>query len=93
MMNKAELHNRLRKSDQVVTFTKADGTTRVLKCTLNIPVKEESGWLRAVFPPRAVRSDDVAVVWDKEIKDWRSFRFDSVIEIKDDDSRFGLLQE
>jgi hypothetical protein len=87
-MNKEEFFNRLKESDQVVTFTKkSDGATRVMKCTHNAPTPTEPK------APRPLRSDDVAVVYDKELLDWRSFRLDSVIEIRDDDSQFGLLQE
>jgi len=59
-----------------VTFTKNDGTERVMKCTLDrkvVPqvVKEETKKAKAI-------SDDVLPVYDIEAQGWRSFRWDSV---------------
>lgn len=61
----------------VVTFTKADGTERVLQCTLNpeyIPVSESKNTRKS--------SDEVMVVYDIEKDAWRSFRKDSVIKVE-----------
>ena len=57
-----------------VTFTKLDGSTRVMKCTLRpdmIPLTENGG--------DSVHSDTTTVVYDLEKQAWRSFRNDSVI--------------
>jgi hypothetical protein len=64
-----------------VTFTKVNGETRVMKCTLN------PAFIPAVQVPAAMsegkeleRSIDVLRVFDTESHGWRSFRIDSVTE-------------
>ena len=59
-----------------VTFTKKDGTERVMNCTLiedYLPETTGSG--------RAANSDALAV-FDTDVEDWRSFRWDSIKAIK-----------
>jgi hypothetical protein len=63
-----------------ITFTKSDGSSRVMKCTLNeefLPKIEaqEKTTSRAVNP-------EVCPVWDMENQAWRSFRWDSITGIK-----------
>ena len=61
-----------------VTFTKADGTERVMKCTLvdeYIPNTDERTSTRAV-------NESVLPVWDIDKNAWRSFRIDSVKAIQ-----------
>jgi len=63
-----------------ITFTKSDGSSRVMKCTLNeefLPKIEaqENTTSRAVNP-------EVCPVWDMENQAWRSFRWDSITGIK-----------
>jgi hypothetical protein len=66
-----------------ITFTKADGSTRVMNCTLNptmIPVveaKESTGKTKAENP-------EVQPVYDVEVQGWRSFRWDSVQAFRSD---------
>lgn len=58
-----------------VTFVKKDGTERTMLCTLmpsELPQKEDT------IKPKSP-NPDVLSVWDLEKKDWRSFRFDSII--------------
>lgn len=63
-----------------VVFTKQDGSTRRMRCTLreelinDEPVRDT--------PPEHKRkvNEDTCVVWDLDKKDWRSFRVDSVID-------------
>lgn len=58
-----------------VTFVKKDGTERTMVCTLmpsELPHKEDT------LKPKS-SNPDVLSVWDMEKKDWRSFRFDSII--------------
>ena len=64
-----------------VTFTKADGTTRIMKCTLNesfgaqIPVNNTSTTERKVNP-------DICSGWDTEKQAWRSFRWDRLRKVE-----------
>ena len=66
----------LRSSIVEVTFTKVDGTERVMRCTLQPQYLPESIEREGV----KVRNPDVQSVWDIDINAWRSFRFDSVKE-------------
>jgi hypothetical protein len=61
-----------------VKFKKADGSERLMKCTLL------EGWVKEyekkTEKTRPV-SEDTLTVWDVEKDGWRSFRYDSIIEI------------
>lgn len=87
MMTKTEILNMLSENDLEITFTKKDGTERVLKCTNNIPEDKKPKTINHQY------SQDVVDVFDTEKHDWRSFRLDSVKEIKVLDTHYGLLQE
>lgn len=69
----------LRAGPCMVQFTKADGTTRHMKCTLNEELIPPSD-------PNKVNvrkhNPDVLPVWDLEKQDWRSFRYDTILEIR-----------
>lgn len=78
MMNEQEIEKlkaELVKGLVVVRFQKADGTMREMQATL-VPY---------VLPPTKgtgrKQSKDVQVVYDLEAEEWRSFRYDSVIEV------------
>lgn len=68
----------LRKGKHTVTFTKKDGTKRIMECTLDpdllpaAPVTESK--------PKKINYS-VLAVWDLEAKGFRSFRLDSIIEV------------
>lgn len=77
MFTKEELQEQLKTGPQIVTFTKADGTERVMRCTLNesyLPLQEEKETKRKP-------NDEVVPVWDLDKNAWRSFRVDSVKSI------------
>jgi hypothetical protein len=62
-----------------ITFTKSDGTERVMKCTLDRKMVPEpkvvhESRLRSISP-------DVLPVYDIEAQGWRSFRWDSVTKV------------
>ncbi len=63
-----------------VTFTKADGTERVMKCTLKDEVISEH-WIPKNTESQRKFSDDALPVFDVESKGWRSFRWDSIKEV------------
>lgn len=75
----AILHNNI----CVVTFTKRDGSERVMRCTLKtehlpvLPVVEST----TAKTPRK-KSDTTISVWDLDKSAWRSFTLDSVKSIK-----------
>ena len=77
MFTKNNLIELLRNNIVTVTFIKADGTERIMKCTLmaeyvpNAPTNNGQVLLQ--------ESESKAVsVWDTEVNGWRSFRVDSV---------------
>jgi hypothetical protein len=60
-----------------VTFTKINGETRVMPCTLKddiIPKLEHKGTKK---PNEAIVS-----VWCTDKKEWRSFRVDNVVDLQ-----------
>ena len=64
-----------------VTFTKVDGSERIMKCTLNealIPQSTEEKKTDRV----KVENDNVLAVWDLESEGWRSFKVDSVKSVQ-----------
>ena len=63
-----------------VTFTKADGTERVMKCTLKDEVISEH-WVAKNTETQKKISEDALPVFDVEAKGWRSFRWDSIKEV------------
>lgn len=75
---KREMVNVLKESEATVTFTKKDGTERVMKCTLQtefLPIQKPKPEGYVARKP----NDEVIAVFDIEKKAFRSFRIDSVI--------------
>lgn len=67
----------LKESVANVVFTKADGSTRTMRCSLrpeDLP-PVESG---KVDGSTRKQSTEVVSVWDLDAQGWRSFRIDSV---------------
>lgn len=73
-MNIDELRDLLRKDIVDVTFTKKNGDTREMKCTLISDYLPETH-------SQSTPSEEVVTVWDMEKNAWRSFRFDSVTNV------------
>ena len=71
----------LHQGEVAITFTKKDGTTRVLRGTLNpellpkIEIKEEA------IKTERKKSDTSLAVYDLEAKAWRSFTYKSVTNV------------
>ena len=65
-----------------VTFTKVDGSERVMRCTL-LPeyVPNASTNNGKVLLQENSMSDNHLSVWDTEVNGWRSFRINSVKNI------------
>lgn len=85
------LRSHLRVGPVSVTFTKKDGTERVMKCTTASslvppePVHETNTNNPIDFPiPKKEKkvNEDVMPVYDLEAAAWKSFRWDSIKEIK-----------
>lgn len=70
-----ELKTALRAGPVLVTFTKADGTERTMRCTLQegvvVPHEKKTERVKEAH-------ENVVPVWDLEKSAWRSFKFDSI---------------
>ena len=80
-MNRDFLLEQLHNGVCEVTFTKVNGETRVMKCTLH------SAYLPPQLPHeegKAARepNSEVIAVWDLNANDWRSFRTESVTDTR-----------
>lgn len=77
MFSKTEYKEALQNGVYDVKFIKADGTERVMTCTL-MPSFLPENTVNEEATPRK-ENDNVISVWDLEKFGWRSFRIDSVI--------------
>mgnify|MGYP003335324827 CR=1 FL=1 len=81
LMNKHELKEIIQNGVVTVVFTKKDGTERTMKCTLLPEYLPQRGQLLVESSNRK-ENTDVLSVWDIDVGDLRSFRLDSVKEIR-----------
>jgi hypothetical protein len=76
-----------------VVFTKKDGSDRVMECTTNlslVPLVEEKVHITNTENPidfptpkkEKKKNEDVMPVFDLEAKAWKSFRWDSIKEVR-----------
>ena len=76
-MDRNILFEALKNHECTVTFTKVNGETRVMPCTLkeNLVPKQE---------PKGTKKSNEAVVsvWCLDKKEWRSFRVDNVVDLQ-----------
>lgn len=76
MINWALVDTALRSGTALVTFKKADGSIRVMECTLaDYLLPEVKGTGRST-------PDHLVLVYDLENEGWRSFKRDSVISVE-----------
>lgn len=69
--------NRLKKGECTITFIKANGSKRVMRCTLN-----EDLFVSPAYENPPEQNSETATVFDLDQSGWRSFRFDSVKDFK-----------
>lgn len=84
-ITKEGIRNLLRQAVIMITFTKANGTVREMKCTLSekiLPAKE-------VTESHRKSSSDNCSVWDIDAQAWRSFRWDSINKISIEENLNG----
>jgi hypothetical protein len=75
-MNREILLKALKEHECTVTFTKVNGETRVMPCTLKedvIPKVERKGTKKP--------NESVVSVWCLDKKEWRSFRLENVVDL------------
>lgn len=68
----------LKRNVMRVTFTKVNGDERVMRCTLHDSVLPEQN----ISEIKKKENQDVLSVWDLDNSGWRSFRLDSIKEMK-----------
>lgn len=77
-LSRAELQQALSKLNADITFTKKDGTERVMKCTLRndvvVPYEKKTDIVRE-------GKDNIMPVWDLEAEAWRSVNVDTIKEV------------
>lgn len=64
-----------------VTFTKKDGTERVMECTTSPTIVPAEPIVEGVEKKEKKVNEDIMPVYDIEAQGWRSFRWDSVKQI------------
>jgi hypothetical protein len=77
--SKEDINQLLQNNVGTVTFTKTDGTERVMKCTLQshvLPITE-------IVEGKVIKTENpnVLSVWDLDNNGWRSFKIDSVLSL------------
>jgi hypothetical protein len=66
-----------------VVFTKKDGTERVMNCTTNPELVPAVEIVESVEPKKEKKvNEEVMPVYDLEAKAWKSFRWDSIKEVR-----------
>jgi len=78
-ISRAELTKALSEQNAEVTFTKKDGTDRLMKCTLRadvaVPYEKKTERTREGVP-------NILPVWDLEADGWRSVNIETIKEVK-----------
>ncbi len=72
-------------NDLCVVFTKKDGSKREMYCTLaesKIPTEKQPKAKEAGSETARQASESALRVFDTKAQDWRSFRWDSVTEVR-----------
>ena len=75
-MKRETLIKNLQKNVMQITFNKVCGEERIMHCTLHETVLPET----SIHNKK--KNDEVLPVWDTDIGAWRSFRLDSVKDVK-----------
>jgi hypothetical protein len=66
-----------------VVFTKKDGTERVMNCTTNPELVPAVEIVESAEPKKEKKvNEEVMPVYDLEAKSWKSFRWDSIKEVR-----------
>lgn len=71
----------------VVTFTKRDNSTRVMRCTTNLSLVPSDK-----HPKQSMNySPDVYRVFDLDINEWRSFRKSTILKVESGEINNGEI--
>jgi hypothetical protein len=78
---RVQLQDQLRSGVTTITFTKVDGTERVMKATLDPALLPEQTDIEEYISERR-QNEEVLAVWDVEKEGWRSFRLENVTRVE-----------
>lgn len=81
MFNRDNVRDTLRADIVTVEFTKADGTLRKMRCTLQESYLPEAVTAKTVDKEARKEVETALAVWDLDNVGWRSFRIDSIKSI------------
>jgi hypothetical protein len=77
------LKSHLAYGETTVVFTKKDGTERVMKCTTNSELVPAVELVESTEPKKEKKvNEEVMPVYDLEAKAWKSFRWDSIKQVR-----------
>ena len=76
-LTKEDLTEMLKNAIYDIEFTKVDGSTRKMKCTLKESYTQASPEKKTERIKKA--NDDVISVWDVEFNGWRSFKISNLL--------------
>ena len=76
---KTELQAILKTEARVITFTKVNGDSRIMKCTLQPDMLPKLVLTEGKTPKK--QNDKVIAVWDLEKEGWRSITVDTIIYV------------
>lgn len=79
MLSLEELKNELQNSVLEITFTKKNGEERTMSCTM---IAEMLASTSGSTDTSRTVADDLLVVTDVNKKEWRSFHYDQITDIK-----------
>ena len=80
---KDEIQSELKKGVAKVSFTKVNGDTRIMECTLNGQHMPKADDMPAKKTDRVkAPNNHVLSVWDVNAKGWRSFRVENVFNVE-----------
>jgi hypothetical protein len=66
-----------------IVFTKKDGTERVMNCTTNPELVPAAEIVESAEPKKEKKvNEEVMPVYDLEAKAWKSFRWDSIKQVR-----------
>lgn len=66
-----------------ITFTKKDGSERVMNCTTSTKLVPAPTIVEGSEPKKEKKkNDEVMPVYDLDAKGWRSFRWDSIKQVR-----------
>lgn len=87
---KEQITSELHKGVAEVSFTKVNGDTRIMECTLKHDLLPVADMPKKKTDRVKKPNDKVLSVWDVNAKGWRSFRVENVFDVKKSQKELDL---